>query len=105
MAGKEQNYARNESITVGTSEVMISGKRARKTIYMRNTSTTGQVITIVFDDFNAAVAGKGIILAPGEFITESTTQGYECWSGDIKAVSSAAGGVLAVMEQPKEGSI
>jgi hypothetical protein len=104
MAGKEQNFARNESLTVGTSEVMLSGKRARKTIYLRNTSTGGQVITIVFDDFNAAVLGKGIILAPGEFITESTTEGYECWSGDIKGIGTAAGGTIALMEQPKEDS-
>ena len=57
---------------------------------------------IAFDNLNAVVAGQGIILSPGEYITESTNSGYECWNGDIKAIASAAGATLAIMEQPKE---
>jgi hypothetical protein len=100
--GLQQNFARNEIVTVGATEVLISGKKNRKVIYLRNTSTAGQVITLAFDNINATVAGRGIILAPGEFTTESTTQGYKCWNGDIKAIASAAGATLSVMEQPEE---
>ena len=100
--GLTQNYARNEVITVGATEVNISPKRNRKSIYIRNTSTAAQVVTIVFDNINAATAGKGIILAPGEYIVESTTEGYKCWNGDIKAISSAAGATMSIMEQPVE---
>jgi hypothetical protein len=101
--GIEQNYARNEVITVGATQVLISGKKNRKVIYMRNTSVGGQVITIALDNINAVTAGRGIILAPGEFTTESTTQGYKCWNGEIKAIASAAGATLSVMEQAEEG--
>lgn len=100
--GLKQNYARNDTVTVGATEVVISPKRERKAIYIRNTSTAAQVVTIVFDNLNAVVAGQGIILSPGEYITESTNSGYECWNGDIKAIASAADATLAIMEQPKE---
>ena len=99
--GLTQNYARNVSLTVGVAEVNISPKRERKSIYIRNTSTAAQVITLAFDNINAVTAGVGIVLAPGEYITESTTEGYECWNGDIKAIASAAGGAVSIMEQPK----
>ena len=100
--GLTQNYARNEVVTIGTTEVNISPKKNRKAIYVRNTSTAAQVVTIALDNINAAVAGTGIILAPGEYFVESTTEGYKCWNGDIKAIASAAGATIAVMEQPME---
>jgi len=102
--GLQQNYARNEIITVGATEVLVSGKKNRKVIYGRNTSAAAQTITIVLDNINAAVAGQGIVLAPGEYFLESTTDGYKCWNGDIKAIASAAGATLAVMEQPEENN-
>lgn len=100
--GLKQNYARNEVVTVGATQVLISPKRERKVIYIRNTSTAAQVVTIAFDNVNAVVAGTGIILAPGEYITESTTQGFKCWNGDIKAIASAAGATLSIMEQQED---
>lgn len=100
--GLKQNFARNEIVTVGATQVVISPKRERKSIYIRNTSTESQVVTIAFDNLNAVVAGKGIVLSPGEYITESTNSGYECWNGDIKAIASASDATLAIMEQPKE---
>jgi hypothetical protein len=100
--GLEQNYARNVSLTVGVTEVNISPKKERKSIYIRNTSTSAQIITLAFDNINAVTAGVGVVLAPGEYITESTTEGYNAWNGDIKAIANAAGGTVAIMEQPRE---
>lgn len=99
--GLQQNYARNETVTVGTSEVIISTKRQRKTYYIRNSSTGAQVVTIVLDNFVVATAGRGIILSPGEFILDSKSYGYDCWNGDIKAIANAAGATVTIMEQPE----
>jgi len=49
-------------------------------------------VTIALDNVNAAVVGVGVILSPGEYFVESTSEGYKAWSGDIKAVASAAWG-------------
>jgi hypothetical protein len=100
--GLTQNYARNEIVTVGATQVVISPKKERKAIYIRNTSAAAQIVTIAFDNINAVVAGRGIVLSPGEYITESTNSGYKCWNGDIKAIANAAGATLAIMEQPQE---
>jgi hypothetical protein len=97
----EQQYNRVDTVTVGATSIMISQKKDRKVIYLRNTSAAAQVITIAFDNINPAVAGKGIVLSPGEYVLDSSSEGYKAWNGDISAISSAAGGTLAVMETPE----
>jgi len=98
----EQDFNRVDSVTVDATSLLISQKQKRKVIYLRNTSLAAQIITIAFDNINAAVAGKGIILAPGEYVLDSSSEGYKAWSGDVKAISSAAGGTLAIMESPED---
>jgi hypothetical protein len=98
----ETDSATNTSITVGATSVLISGKKARKLIYLRNTSAAAQVITLAFDNSNPAVALKGIVLAPGEFFLDSLSETYKPWSGEIKAIASAAGATLALQEQKVE---
>lgn len=95
----EQNIAINTSVTVGATSVTVSTARNRKMIYLRNTSTAAQVITIALDNINPAVALKGIVLSPGEFFLDSVSEGYVPWNGDIKAIASAAGATLSVQEQ------
>jgi hypothetical protein len=97
----EQAYNFVGTKTIGATSVKISQKQERKVIYLRNTSTAAQVISIAFDNINPAVANSGIVLAPGEYILDSSSEGYTAWNGDISAISSAAGGTLAMMESPK----
>jgi len=96
----EQNAAINTSITVGATSITVSPARDRKMVYLRNTSTAAQVITLALDNMNPAVALKGLVLAPGEFFLDSVSEGYKPWNGDIKAIASAAGATLALQEQP-----
>ena len=100
--GYEQQINVNKVVTIGTTSVLVAEKSAKKVIYLRNASTAAQVITIAFDNMNAAVAGTGLILAPGEYILDSNSEGYKAWNGDIKAIASAAGAVLAVMITAEE---
>lgn len=91
-----------KSVTIGAASVLVAGKADRKSVYLRNTSTAAQVITIAFDNINAAVANVGVIIAPGEYLLDSNSEGYKCWNGDIKAIASAAGATLSVMITPEE---
>ena len=98
----EQQLNLNKVITIGTSSLLVAEKSAKKVIYLRNTSTAAQVITLAFDNMNAAVAGTGLIIAPGEYVLDSNSEGYEAWNGQIKAIASAAGATLSVMITPEE---
>ena len=98
----EQKINVNKVVTIGTASVLVAGKSSKKVIYLRNTSTATQIITILFDNISDAVAGTGIILAPGEYILDSNSEGYKCWNGDIKAISSAAAGQLSTMFTPED---
>ena len=93
-----------KSVTIGATSVLVAGKAPRKVIYLRNTSAAAQVITIAFDNMNAAVANTGLIIAPGEYVLDSNSEGYSCWNGDIKAIASAAGATLSVMITPEDAT-
>lgn len=99
--GTEQNVNDVRTLTVGAASVLVSKKAARKVIYLRNTSAAAQIITIAFDNVSDAVAGTGIVLAPGEYVSDSNSEGYTAWNGDIKAIASAAGATLSIMITPE----
>lgn len=89
---------RNESVSVGTSNVLISNSNTRrKVLYFKNTSTAAQIISVSYGD--VAVAGQGFVLQPNEYIIESMSEGYIVFQGTVNAISSAAGGTLAVQER------
>jgi len=91
---------RNEKITVGTTAVKIADRNLnRLLIYIKNTSSGGQTITVSFSETKPAVAEEGVVLAEGESITDSNGSGYECYKGAIWAISSAAGGQLSIYER------
>lgn len=94
----KNEMAYNSSASVGATSVKISGAKARKSYVFRNISTGGQVITIALSNFSVAVANNGIVLNVNDAIVDSNTGGYNCWSGDVHAVASAAGGTLAISE-------
>jgi len=94
-----QSISRNETLTVDASVVLVSSAQKRKSIYLRNTSAGGQVISLSFSDTNEAAAGAGIVLNPNDAIIDSTSEAYEAWNGKITAIASGAGGTLAIMER------
>lgn len=95
-----QTYSRNQSLTINAAaQTIVSYPQKRKAFYLRNVSTGGQVITITLSDTLPAVAGTGIILNVNDSYVEATDSGFIAWDGHIKAIASAIGGTLAVMER------
>ena len=93
-----EERSRNEQITVGTTSTEIAPARCRSVIFIRNTSTGGQVITVCMG-FEQAVANAGIVLEPGEVFCDSNSEGYICWQGVITAISDTSGGKLSIYER------
>jgi len=91
----------NDSISVGTSTVVVSSPALtgpeREELYLTNTSTGGQIITLSFDQ--EAVPGKGIVLYPTGTYGGSNGAGFRLSNKQINAISSGAGGVLSRMER------
>jgi len=102
--GLDQKNSTNVNVTVGTTSINISPKKKRKTVYIRNISTGAQVVTIALDNVNVAVVGVGVVLSPGEYFVESSSDGYNAWTGDIKAVASAAEAMVSIMELPEDNN-
>lgn len=91
---------RNVSIAVGTTNVVLSEQKdqqRRVSFSIINTSTGGQVISITFTD--EAGAGLGIPLSAGGFYSEAESEGFKCTRSRICAISSLAGGTIAMTER------
>jgi hypothetical protein len=94
-----EDYARNEIISVGaTSQVILNTDNPRrKVLFIRNTSTGGQVITLNFGG-TTAVANQGVVLQVLDAYIESDDgTSFQCFNGQITAISSAGGGQLSIM--------
>lgn len=89
---------RPDTVDVGTSSVQISQAKPRKVLYIRNSSSGSQNITIVLGNIEA-VDKKGIVLSPGQAYTDSSQAGYKCWGGQIQAISSSASGKVSIFER------
>jgi len=90
---------RNELVAVGTSSLTIAEANPRSSIYIRNSSTGVQVITVLFSQAQLAVANAGFVLKPGEFIVDSTTAGYQCYQGKVQAIGDAVAGQVSIFER------
>jgi len=94
-----QTINRDTTITVGTSSVEIAPLRSsRVVIYITNTSTTAQKITIRKGE-TAGISGEGLSLNPGDSWYESDGANFRCWRGPIQAISDGADGTLAISEE------
>ena len=96
------NNQRNTSILVGTDNVVLSESKNifqcyRSFFNFTNTSTGGQVISITSTD--EAGAGSGVVIYPGGYYGESKSEGFYPTNERICAVSSLAGGTVAVSER------
>jgi len=90
----------DRSISVGTDVVVISEPKQnaeRVNITFVNTSTGGQVITV--STSGDAVAGAGLVLYSGGSNEKQKTSNLPIIQSRITAISSAAGGTLAVHEE------
>lgn len=87
--------ARNQSVAVADTSVLICPSRARSEITITNTGTTN--ITLSFG--TPAVAGAGVFLVPNSVYFANNNQGFLTWNGEIFAIGSAAGGTLAIFER------
>lgn len=89
--------SQTDLITINNTSVKIADRDAtRKSIYLYNASTGGQTITIVFSNNKQAEALHGVVLGPAVNFIDCDSEGYECWEGQIHAISSAADGKLAI---------
>jgi hypothetical protein len=93
---------RNASITVGTTVVRIAEELQpgqRQALSLVNTSTAGQVISLSWGQEAGALIG--VVLYPGGSWSESVDSAFMPSERLVTAVSSAAGGTLAVQERIK----
>ena len=89
----------NKAVAVSTASVEVSQPKIRAAISIRNVSTAGQVISLALSNNDVAVVNSGVQLGVGESFIDSSGEGYRCWSGSIRAISSAIGGSIAIMER------
>ena len=93
---------RNEKLTIGTTAETISiragsNNTKRSSIIIINTSTGGQIITLAVGA--EAKNGEGIPLSPGGVWSDSMDGGYLPTQAHITAISSLAGGTIAIQER------
>lgn len=88
----------NTSVTVGATSLKVSYAKKRKSFILRNVSTGGQVISLALANNVVAAVNTGIVLNVNDAVVDSNSGNYQCWSGDISAVASAAGGILSINE-------
>lgn len=91
--------SRNVAITVDATSLQVADVNyGRKVLYMRNSSTGGQLISITMGT-TAAILNAGITLSTGQNFADSNSEGYTVWTGQVQAISSAAGGILSLFER------
>jgi hypothetical protein len=95
--GSEQSTPISQ--TINNTSTLVSAAKKRNAISIKNTSTGGQVISIMFSNFLEATDGAGIVLQPNEGFIDSNSEGYKVWTGRIKAISDVAGGTIAIFER------
>lgn len=95
-----QTFTRSVNVTIGTSSTEIAPEvqrpSLRKLIVMTNISTGGQVISV--SDITDAIANTGIVLAVGGSYSEFVDPAFLPSQKPFNAISSGAGGILAVRE-------
>ena len=100
--GEFQEVTREDSLNISTTSKTVANVtigNPRKTILIRNTSEdTTSVISISFGQ-KQAENGKGIILKQNESFSDSTSEGYTAYQGQINAICSDANGKIAVFER------
>jgi hypothetical protein len=90
---------RAEAQTIGvSSSVVLPINQERKVFVLRNSSTGGQIITLNIG-MSPAILNEGIVLSSGQAYSENNAEQFECWKGQIQAISDVAGAILSVFER------
>lgn len=97
-----QEFNNNSKATIGTTASVASIEKdnnniKRSSIIITNTSTGGQTISLGIDE--EAVAGEGIVLGVGSVWADTRDGLYFPTQKYISAISSAAGGTIAIQER------
>ena len=96
----EVEKTRNDVVSVDNNSTLISAATKRVVYHIKNISANAdEVITLHFGS-QPAIATYGVVLNPGDSCTDSNSEGYLCYQGDIYAICAVAGpGSLAVFER------
>jgi hypothetical protein len=87
-------------VTVGTSSIILYPAKNRSAIYIKNVSTSNQIINVSFSNTLPAVSlGAGFQLNVNESIVDSDSGDYSAWTGQISVISSAASGTIVTYER------
>ena len=90
-------YARNEIFSATTTSQQISPPKIRNVLFIRNSGTSGELITLTFGE-TIAIANQGIVLSNGQFYVESNSEGFTTWTGPIQIIASATT-AISIMER------
>jgi len=103
-----QDPARNESLAVGTSSVIVLERRPettpRKSFVLRNNSAASTSIITLNFGMTSATISTGIVLRQYESVSFSASSGddeairKEVWQGDVTAICADANGSLVIFE-------
>lgn len=91
---------RNTTLAVGTTPTIVADEQfgtQRSVLFITNTSTAGQTVSLSVGD--EAVAGEGIVLGAGGFYQDSRDAGYRPSNRRVTAVASAADAAIAIHER------
>lgn len=91
---------RDDTVTAGTTAVELSpetGEKRRQCVVITNTSIGGQYASLAWG--KDAVAGKGIVLLPGEHHVEAIDAAFKPLNSRITVIGSAAGATIAIHER------
>lgn len=97
-----KEYDRNTKLTIGTSPVIISTEKennnqTRKSIWIVNKSTAGQIVTVSIGE--SAEDGAGIPLYPGGSYGDVESEGYTATQKQLFAISDVAGALISIQER------
>lgn len=98
-----QEPTRDEIVAVGTTSIVVATARQfaqqkRKTITIRNNSSSSTSIITLVRGLKTATANAGIVLRQYESITDSSESGYDAYQGEWSAICADANGSLSISE-------
>ena len=91
--------SRNDTVTVADTSGKVLEAQERKFLYIRNSSSAGEKITLVLNNSVAAVSNEGIVLSPGQAFVETDSESFKCWRGEVQAISDVAGATISISER------
>lgn len=92
---------RHGTVATGASSVVVLPANLRRTGFVF-TNTGAQSVSILKGD-GPAISGEGVVIATTNSFSESNGENFNCWKGQISAISAAGASSIAFMEQEESG--